>query len=327
MCRKLLRNIKKNIGQVLLRDNKFSHLLIRINLELFHPELCERRHSFGNQNPDKTFYVIKFDDANGLLTIVQYVLSACQYAESRGWIPVVDFRETKMQYVSEKDRQNVWEIFFKQPSPYTLEEVYASQKVIFLSRAVRWQSPHFRITEAMQKPEALERLNKYISNKLILSDDIERKVTIAMQERRLEDSLGVSLRGTDYTSLKPAGHPIQPNIEQVISKIHEYLAQHTISKIFLVTEDETIYHIMKQEFGELIDTYGNRYIQKYDGLARIANYINEPNEQGREYLIRTVLLSKCKALIGGNNGAAQFAILLNGGAYEYRYIFDLGEYE
>jgi hypothetical protein len=29
--------------------------------------------------------------------------------------------------------------------------------------------------------------------------------------------LGVKTRGTDFTALKPAGHPIQPNINDVIN--------------------------------------------------------------------------------------------------------------
>ena len=49
------------------------------------------------------------------------------------------------------------------------------------------------------------------------------------------------LRGTDYVSLRPKGHHVQPTVEQLCDKIDDFLKLHVIKKIYVVTEDYEIY--------------------------------------------------------------------------------------
>ncbi len=198
---------------------------------------------------------------------------------------------------------------------------------MFLSPAIRWNSPRFTIEGAWGEMDEMIKASRYVKQRLHLSEKMDKKIKLEMEKCELGNCLGVSLRGTDYISLRPSGHAVQPDVNQAVCKIKEYLKNHDVERIFLVTEDRNIYSSMKTEFGDLIYTYGNHYIEKYEGNGLIGDCIEDANEQGKEYLIRIMLLSKCKSLIGGKNLAAQYAILFNGGAYEYKYIFELGVYE
>ena len=100
----------------------------------------EQKKSFGNKNPDKTFFVIRlYPPAAGFLADYNYVLGYMKYAYDNGWIPVVDMQNYQTLYNEDHPihgTTNVWEYFFEQPldpatgKRYTLEEVYQSKNVI-----------------------------------------------------------------------------------------------------------------------------------------------------------------------------------------------------
>lgn len=61
--------------------------------------------SFGNKNPDKTFFVIDCAaNISGIVDIMKYTLICCIFAESRGWIPIVNLNKFPNQYLKKKRR-------------------------------------------------------------------------------------------------------------------------------------------------------------------------------------------------------------------------------
>lgn len=89
----------------------------------------ERIYHYGNENPDKIFYIICFDyETQGLFAIVKSVLSHIMYAVDKGWIPVVDLKNYSCQY--QQKGENSWELFFEQPCGYTLEDISRSNRVV-----------------------------------------------------------------------------------------------------------------------------------------------------------------------------------------------------
>lgn len=59
----------------------------------------EQKKSFGNKNPDKTFFVIRlYPPAAGFLADYNYVLGYMKYAYDNGWIPVVDMQNYQTLY-------------------------------------------------------------------------------------------------------------------------------------------------------------------------------------------------------------------------------------
>ena len=64
----------------------------------------EQKKSFGNKNPDKTFFVIRlYPPAAGFLADYNYVLGYMKYAYDNGWIPVVDMQNYQTLYNEELD--------------------------------------------------------------------------------------------------------------------------------------------------------------------------------------------------------------------------------
>ena len=145
------------------------------------------------------------------------------------------------------------------------------------------------------------------------------------------DILGVLVRGTDYSIRKTKGEQIQPNPAAVIKKVKLFLKKHSdIKKIYIATEDDSIYQMFKKEFGEmLIDN--NQYRYTYDKnnkpyLAEIVTTRQNHNYQlAREYLSSLYILSKCKYFIGGRCAGTKIAWILSDG-WDDVYIWDLGIY-
>ena len=75
-----------------------------------YPEMTERKTSFGSLNEDKTIYIIRprTDGVEGLMALFMNVVKHISYAEKRGYIPVVDFKNYSTQYKdSSRETPNV----------------------------------------------------------------------------------------------------------------------------------------------------------------------------------------------------------------------------
>ncbi len=144
----------------------------------------------------------------------------------------------------------------------------------------------------------------------------------------INDMAGVLVRGTDYTKLKPAGHPVSPSPEQAAQKLDEFLAQYGRRKIFLATEDADIFAFFRDRYGDLIFTSDNNLVSNYSGSDYIASYIRAENKYqfGLDYLVKMICLSQCRYLIASKTAGTEFALLLNDGRYHDKYVFDLGTY-
>lgn len=88
--------IKQLIKRTLLYKiaRKVKRLLHEIRIR-------ERRISWGNEYPDKTFYVIRIDfPMAGLFAIVKSFLSHVEYALDKGYIPIIDMKNSKSQFLT-----------------------------------------------------------------------------------------------------------------------------------------------------------------------------------------------------------------------------------
>lgn len=100
-------------------------------------------------------------------------------------------------------------------------------------------------------------------------------------------TLGVFLRGTDYL-LGPTGHPIQPDIDDVIKDIRSFLESKPIKRILLSTDDIKIRNKLEDKFGKLViesirsdseslfsNHLRNRFIIPKGAIARNLSYLSE----------------------------------------------------
>jgi len=276
----------------------------------------ERVESWGDENPDKTFLLIRLGGSVGLGGCVTAVENGVCYALSRGYIPVVDMMSYHNQYLKEDEVGvvNAWEKFFEQPAGFSLSDVSRSKNV--------------RITSIIPFDTRNDKGFFFLKENPILAKKTQEYIkVIDKQNKRI---LAVLVRGTDYVQRHPYGHAIQPNIETVIQKVKEKMIEWgTFDKIYLCTEVEEVIVYFQREFGEMVCFYPQRRIQEnYTEYLSEYKFDRENDEyyRGEDYWCALKVLAQCDALIAGKCGGTAVALKLNENKYEYTYIFELGRY-
>lgn len=130
--------------------------------------------------------------------------------------------------------------------------------------------------------------------------------------------------------MRPKGHPVQPNVDEVCDCIRKYLNLYN-RKVFLVTEDAEIKRKIMEEFPNKIVLIENDIVfNDYNKKDMLSNSIkkNDLNkiEVAKTYLIKILLLSKCRYLIASKTNGSLMALIMNGGKYEDSYLFEKGYY-
>ncbi len=323
-------NAKKKVKLLLIKNpNVMRKMQFAYNI-LLKRERLMKRCSFGDKNPDKTIFVIRpnsEDGIQGLMSLFIQTMRWFEYADSNGYKTYVDFLNYKTQYYDGKN--NAWDYYFKQD--LSNEEVYSSKNVILSGN--RWSktvSPQL-FRENIFKSSNVDCCHQIIKNHVVLSEEVEELLATEAERLNISECLGLYVRGTDYIQLKPTGEFVQPDIQDVIKKVWEFLRNHNNPPIFLVTEDGAYYRKLKSEFGEKIVLVSyDSFIENYDGkdyLSR-SNVLKEDKKQrGMEYLVKILLISKCRYLVSSITTGSLAAYSFNGGNYEDEYIFDLGLYK
>ena len=264
-------------------------------------------------------------------------LSHFKYAEDNGLIPVVDMEYFHNIYLesSEFCRKNAWDYYFEQPviGNMSLHDVYSSGDFRMSSGDPLEVCPNDSM-EFLEDEEARMYWHNLYLRYMPVKDEVVRLVedfSKAHFEPFVESGekiAGVLLRGTDYLALRPNGHPVQPTIEQAITKIHELQKSLGFSKLFIVTEDKAISDAIVDEFGDVVilpeDVKYNYSGEGYIGYVEDSRE-NDKYLHGREYLESILLLTKCNFLIAGRTSGSVAAHILGEG-FEKEFFFDLGRY-
>jgi hypothetical protein len=87
------------------------------------------RIKYGNENKDMTFLVIGGHSA-GLYSIIHNIVGYLIYADQKRLIPVIDYTNHPTYYHYKDNKENIWDLFFFQPSKTSLKEVYQSKNVL-----------------------------------------------------------------------------------------------------------------------------------------------------------------------------------------------------
>lgn len=289
----------------------------------------ERKVSYGTENPDKVFYVIRRAGSKvGLFSLVMTTLGYIKYALDQGYIPVVDMCNEDNTYMQEDRKGNVWEYYFEQPCGYTLKDIGRSKHVI-IGNGLIDGSVHFPHDDIAYDEASLAEWKVIADKYLIVKDEILQEAD-ALKEKMFgkERVLGVLLRGTDYVNSKPKNHPVQPTVEQAEEQIDRILMEQEFPKIYLATEDAGIYKRLLDKYGEkLVSMNVDRYVtSETENINDVSvKQSADKYQMGKEYLVNILLLSKCDYLLAGNAGGSQGALLFRGET-DSKYIFNLGKY-
>ena len=248
---------------------------------------------------------------------------------NKGYIPIINTKCFPNVLNGYKLHDNLWEIFFEQPFGFTLDDVLKNAENIEYIRCdgISPQPTDDIITDKIKIDFWHNFAKKFmpIKNSIIeLSNRIMKKLF-----KNSNNILGVLIRGTDYISLKPKMHPIQPTIDMVISDVRQMDIKHNYDYIFFTTEDEKIRKKFKLKFSNKIKQLNSFAINYNYSSGNFINYnkkIYGNIEFNKRYLLNIIILSKCLDLITSRcSGASGIFVLTNG--FRFIKIYDLGTYK
>ena len=311
---------------------------------IYHILTRERKKSFGSLNPDKIFYVIRsidFDSRfyigpiNNLLANYFYVLTHLKYAEKNGWIPVVDqlnYPVYNSVNFPINESMNAWEYFWEQPSLYNLEEVYSSQNVILSKQ--NWFNEYDigYSVEDHQNKNKIRGLNK-VSKKIPLKKQTNEKINVLINGTFPDNKkiLGVNFRFGGHSKKHygcKAGHPVQPDVEELANIVMEKCEIWNMDYIFLASDTLEAVNVFRKIFkNKLIYLKRSRYSENIQKGEKNILYLKDNiYNTSLEYLAEMLLLSKCDGLIGSISSGFRYALINNNNKYEHIEILDYGLY-
>lgn len=286
-------------------------------------------HVIRNNESDTYYYSIVPWPGAGLSPIFKKNLIKCEYAYEKGYKPFVDMQNSHSIYLAPErfGQDNAWEYYFKQNVELSVDDIYQKENVVIPSMYIRPQK-----YADILKGNAREQLQELYRRTFTLQDTIKEK---AQEEyERLFSKvqgkvMGCVYRGTDYQSIKPANHYIQPELHTFVELCKKYKEQWGCTHVFVATEDDEALDYFKEQFQEgLLYTNQLRYRNTGDKfLAEIHN--NRENDEylrGEEYLIAILMLAECDYLLSARNGALNAALILKDTDYEDMYLYDVGKY-
>jgi hypothetical protein len=259
----------------------------------------ERIRSFGDANPDATFYVIWRDSlGSGFFSNFTQVLSHIQRAEELGMIPVVDFENFRTLYNEEGPiggTLNAWEYYFEPVSPYTTKDVYRSSRVYFCT------GDYPRGYTFANNAAYREFLAKHIR----LKAPVAERIAAYEGEFSGGDVLGIHFRGKEINTA--AGHSFGPTVKQIIRHADRLMDSCDLNRIFLVTEELRFVDALTRRYGKRL------FCTDAFRAARVNNYNLNPRPQhryllGLEVLADAELLSRSSAILCSNTGVANHAV-------------------
>lgn len=279
------------------------------------------------QESGKKYCVLRRQADNcGLFSFFIIFLGGISYCIKNDLIPIVDMLTYDNMY-QDGEKINSWELFFKQPMGVRLQDAV---NAVYLDCNEITDYPNMSMDLLTNnKKIAYWRgiCQKYIRFNEAAQQVIDHYMGMYMSNDKEKETMGVLCRGTDYTELKPFGHPVQPDVNDVIDKARKLMEKNRCKYVFLATEDKKIYDIFAAEFGEQLivldmeryENTGNNY------LADIIKKQSDIYKRGMDYLVSIYILSKCKCLVAGRTSGSVGAMILSEG-YDEVYLWNEGYY-
>jgi len=296
-CKNLIRpNMIKPIFYK--NENKIKNINVVFNKKL----------NFGKKNKNKIFYVIKKNYApNGFFSLITFVMEHLLYAKKKSYIPIVDMENFLNPY-NEKEKINnsfnCWEYYFKQISPFKLNEIYKSENVIFSS------NDRFTSLNLSQSKEFTKIFKKNIViEKKIIEEAKKIKNYFFNKKDRV---LGIRLSGLLQRIV--TNHPLPVSNEEALNISIKIFEKEKCNKLFIITEDIDQLNLFKKYFKEKLvylnvprskcNFYGSHNIE-YENYYRDKHRF----KLGKECIINSILFSDFDVLLFRSSNIISFSSL------------------
>lgn len=275
-------------------------------------------------NDANIYYIIHRDDPNvGIFSCILTFLSHLRYAESMGYIPVIDMMNYNNEYIYNVDvGKNAWEFYFEQPVNISLIEAYSKKNIILSSGHFMEEyepSTQFLNCEFAHDSKIWRNLwKKYIHI------NTETRNYIEIQWGNIQSSidegdkiLGVLFRGTDYYFfLDEKIIEVEKTIYRAIMLTKHYMKIYHCKWIFLVTEDVDVFNMFKNEFNNLLLFLDDIRISMRKENKELLGVQWKKNDidlkkKGLNYITNIFILSKCDYFIGNKTSASVFIPIIS----------------
>jgi hypothetical protein len=264
---------------------------------------------------DRPFYIVyRESDSAGFFSYLYAFFAEIEGSVKKGMVPIVDMKNFSAPMGYKSNGVNFWELFYQQPLGFSLDDAYSSSSLSHCRNATVYASD--RLSFSMD----------WVNNSLFLAsqrDSFKRLIRLQPDiENLIEDSrkifqgkkslIGISLRGLDYPGT--FGHPIQPDIEEILQKCDFLLQSGEYDGIYLVSTDIKIHNAFKLRYGaDLIVTYPRRLIEYEPQTTNLFQNIAQHEDiyiHLRAYVISFYLLQFCKHIIASITSSSVFIPLI-----------------
>ncbi len=328
-----------NVAKDFLRKKLSNEVwlgLANLKRHLIKRDYSERVVTNSHEEQPLYFIIRREPPGAGLFSNINHVLQGLRESEKRGLIPVVDMQNYWSSYSLSTPilgTQNSWEYFFDQPAEFSLEKALNSNQYV-LSKGNRIAGDHWLTQKSLQyvtEPEKIEEISRLLKKYLKLNRFTQSTIEFVKNNTdwKPDLNLGVSLRGSDYLEIKPHGHPMQPNLQEVCVAIQEILESEGDTRIFLACEDITIRSSIEDRFpGIVLQNFRTSpFFREYIALELKLtgrNLSMMTNNLG--YLVEILLFSECKSCVSSLANGSAIGIALNNGRFRSKKILSPGVY-
>ena len=317
--------------------------------ELSLNKIREKYSQGKNNSSEKYFIVYANQPKGGLFVYLIGIMAQIAYANQRGYIPIVDLLNFPSNLRNTKS-ENAWELYFEQPSGVGVPEVYGASNLIFhgdeeentlyigdVEEGALYDKYQVVIDEMKEfknwyQDEALmKKFRKFWKQNIRYNAFVREYINKKFQELIGEDEnvLGLLCRGTDYISLRPAGHYVQPSLAQILEKTNEVVLAYGCKKIFLATEDAGILKGLKKNLGDKLVYMDVERVDYYDGYQLSDLYEKQKIDlfqRQLDYLTEMEILARLPYLIAGKTTGSRFIPVMKEDNFKFVYFWELGRY-
>jgi hypothetical protein len=244
----------------------------------------------------------------GFFSLLAAIICWVDIAETKHLIPIVDFENYLCEYNEPNginETYNSFEFFFEPLSHYPLSDVYQSKNVYLTDN--RYPSGYAFSIDTM--PDLLRVYEKYFR--------VRSEIMAEVDLLSVGNLVGVHYRGQEMRHAR--AHALPPNKKQMLYAINTTLDNGDYDGIYVCTEDQILLETLTKQLGSAVlhrdyyrTTGANAYKMVYPRLTH--KYL-----LGREILIDTLTLAKCRSFVGCTSNVAAFARFLN----DRRYIMEV----
>lgn len=299
--------MKKLFKKIFLRDAIKSffyddHALPIINKKINTDHFVSLDFFKRNKNKygDKS-YIIRRSPGAGLFSNFIYVLNHLKIADNLKMKPFVDMKNFTTIYNEKKrinNTFNAWNYYFK--NKLNRKNKKNNKRIFILTKNNFYKN----FTHNVYSDNFRNLFDKYF----IIDPIITKEANIYAKKNLDNNTLGLHYRGTSYKI--SANHPYPATKTQLYQELKRLIKKYKIKKIFLCTEDLSMFEFIKKKFYKKI-IFTNSYRSYWDNAFRIYHRKFHRYLLGKEILIDSIILSKCKYFLHTTTNVSEFVKFLD----------------